>query len=473
MEICMLSYLPLIVLSFMSSNALALTVDDYLGSVKKQNLNYLSSEKRVEGSRLLKREADLYFTPQFFFNAQKGYDAKLFNPPFLVYEQVKQQKVSAGISQEFSFGVETRLSYDLVKTQYRGISFNPGIDNPYWDAVPTLEINIPLWGNAFGRTAKARKETVLQQRTFDHRNAEAQIKRTLVDAEIAYWRLAAAQESVRIQKRALDASSNIYSYVVNKKSKNLGEEADVLQAKALSESYQLQLAQAEIDERAARRKYNLYLNVDASEPVSELLSLDYKGLLQETVPNERPGDRPDVQASKAQVALAIASSRLSLEQNKPTLNLYGGYSLFGRDGNQSTALSRAGTNDRESAYFGVRFQMPLNVSALADAREGAKQTQTAAELNNKYLVYSQDQEWIDLTSLFRDAQTSLRLAELMEKAQKAKLNNERVRLRQGRTTTYQVLLFEQDYLASELARIRAANQIIALKSQIQLYSSND
>ena len=88
-------------------------------------------------------------------------------------------------------------------------------------------------------------------------------------------------------------------------------------------------------------------------------------------------------------------------------------------------------------------------------------------------MYSQEQDWIDITSLFRDAQTSLKLAVSMEKAQKAKLDNERIRLRQGRTTTYQILLFEQDYLVSEVARIRAANQIINLKSQIQLYSSKD
>lgn len=459
-------------LLFLSNSAFSKTLDQYLSQVKTQNYSYQASNHQMKGSTLLKREADLFFTPQFFFNAQKGYDSKLFNPPFLVYDQVRTERYNAGFSQEFSFGVETKLSYDLIKNEYKGIDFNT-VSNPYWDAIPTLEINIPLWGNAFGRTSKARKELSLQQRTFETKSAEAQAKRTLVEAEIAYWRLSASQESVKVQRKALEAAAHILSYVSDKRRKNLGEEADVLQARALSESYKLQLEQAEIDERSARRKYNLYLNVDADAPVDTLNGLDFKGLLSEPVPSTRPGDRPDVKASEAQVALARASSQLSTEQNKPTLNLYGGYSFFGRDGEQSTAISRAGYADRESAYFGVRFQMPLNVSAQADAREGAKQTQTAAELNHKYLMYSQDQEWIDLISLFKDAQTSLRLAELMEKAQKSKLDNERVRLRQGRTTTYQILLFEQDYLASEIARIRAANQIINLKSQIQLYSSID
>ena len=465
--------LPLIIGSLVTTSSFAFTKDQYLDQVKNQNMSFRASEQQMKGSVLLKREADLFFKPQFFFNAQKGYDSKLLNPPFLVFDQVRSERYNAGISQEFSFGVETRLSYDLVKTEYKGINFAPGIANPYWDAIPTLELNIPLWGNAFGRTTKARKELTLQQRTLENKSAEAQAKRTLVEAEIAYWRLAAAQESVKIQRKALEAANNILSYVTNKKAKNLGEEADVLQARALMDSYKLQLEQAEIDERAARRKFNLYLNVDANSSVGTLSPLNYVELESDPIPSTRPGDRADVQASQAQVAAARASSQLSIEQNKPTLNLYGGYAFFGRDGNQSKALSRAGWADRDSAYFGVKFQMPLNVAAQADAREGARQSETAAELNHKYLAYSQEQDWIDITSHYKDAQTTLKLAKLMEKAQKAKLDNERVRLRQGRTTTYQILLFEQDYLAAEVARIRAANQIISLKSQIKLYSSND
>lgn len=462
-----------LLISLVSTSSFALTVDQFLDQVKNQNMGYQSSELQMKGSTLQKREADLFFKPQFFLNAQKGYDSRLPDPPFLVFDQVRTERYSAGFSQEFSFGVETRLSYDLQKNEYKGLNVAPGVDKPYWNAIPTLELNIPLWGNAFGRASQAKKELTLQQRTFEHRNAEARAKQTMVEAEIAYWKLSAAQESVRVQKKALESADNILNYVTNKRSKNLGEEADVLQARALTESYKLQLEQAAIEERAARRKFNIFLNLDADEPVEELAKLDYRGLLSEPIPSTMPGDRPDVRASQAQVAVARANGQLAVEQNKPTLNLFGGYSLFGRDGNRSTALSRAGTNDRESAYFGVKFQMPLHLTAQADAREGARQAQTAAELNHKYLAYSQAQEWTDITALFKDAQTTLKLADLMEKAQKAKLDNERVRLRQGRTTTYQVLLFEQDYLASEVARIRAANQIIALKSQIQLYSSND
>src|SRR5690606_30712119 len=169
------------------------------------------------------------------------------------------------------------------------------------------------------------------------------------------------------------------------------EEADVLQAKALTEAYRLQLEQAAIEERTARRNYNLFLNVDAEAPVAPLSRLDYKRLAEIVVPETRPGDRPDVKASKAQVALARASSKLATEQNKPTLDLYGGYSLFGRDKKTSEAISDAGYPDRDSGYVGVRFNVPLNISAQMDARKGAGQIERAAEMNHRYLTYAQDQ----------------------------------------------------------------------------------
>lgn len=52
---------------------------------------------------------------------------------------------------------------------------------------------------------------------------------------------------------------------------------------------------------------------------------------------------------------------------------------------------------------------------------------------------------------------------------KIKLDNERIRLRQGRATTYQVLLFEQDFSQAQAGRVLAATELIALKAQLNLY----
>lgn len=455
-----------------STLASATTLEEFLDQVKKQNKSYQGAVIQMEGAALQSREADIFFTPTFFFNAQKGHDGKLFSPPLLVYDFIRSEIYSAGFKQSFAFGLDATLKYDLQKTQYVGVDFG-SVSNSYWDASPKLELSLPLWGNGFGRTARARKELILQQRKAEHYSGNAQAKKNLVEAEISYWRLAAAQESLKVQDQALKAAERILEYVTEKRRKNLGEEADILQAKALVDAYKLSLQQAGIEERAAKRQYNVFLNQDANTEIGILSSLDYTYLETAEVPNTKPGDRPDVKATAAQLELARASSAVANELNKPTLDVYGGYALSGRANTTQDAINNAGGPKRDAAYVGLRLSVPLNLSATSDAREGALKTQRAAELNHQYTFFAQEQDWMDLSSKFKDAQDSLKLARVMEGAQKAKLDNERVRLRQGRTTTYQVLLFEQDFISAQVSRIRAATQIITLKSQVQLYSSND
>ena len=64
---------------------------------------------------------------------------------------------------------------------------------------------------------------------------------------------------------------------------------------------------------------------------------------------------------------------------------------------------------------------------------------------------------------------NLKLAQSIEAVQKAKLENERYRLKQGRTSTYQVLLFEQDYSNSQLATIQIADKMLEAVADQKLY----
>lgn len=126
---------------------------------------------------------------------------------------------------------------------------------------------------------------------------------------------------------------------------------------------------------------------------------------------------------------------------------------------------------RDSAYVGLRLKVPLYVTATDDAITGAKLQKNAAERNEKNLRYEQEQQWNDIVQKLNESKQALKLATKMEAAQKAKLENERTRLRQGRTTTYQILLFEQDYSQAQASRVRSATQILNLQSQIKLYSA--
>lgn len=95
----------------------------------------------------------------------------------------------------------------------------------------------------------------------------------------------------------------------------------------------------------------------------------------------------------------------------------------------------------------------------------------AAEQNYQRKLFEQDQQWNDLSAKFEDAKIKLVLIEKIEEAQKIKAHNERDRLNRGRTVTFQVLNFEQDYAQSELARIQSETNILNIYSQLKAYSA--
>ena len=457
-------------ISLVSANTFALTLNEYLDKVKSDSSSYKGTSEQSEGAALKSREADLIFTPQFFAEANVGHDGKPTVPK--TADRIDTEAYSLGISQQFDFGLQSKLSYSLDRTRFVGANTLFITTPDYWDATPKIELTMPLWGGGFGRTAQANEQLTREQNIADQFSNKAQSAGFLAEAEAAYWKLSAWSDVVRIQETALQSAQNILDYVSKKKKMNLGEDADVVQARALVESRNLELQVARNEQREALRSFNKYINRNAEDPVSDLEPVNYATLENIVVPEKRPGDRYDVRATEAQVATAKASSQLVEQRNRPTFDVYGSYALNGRDSAEVEAMKNAGYTDTDTGYIGFRFNMPLNLSATSDAKAGALKSVRAAEYNRQYALYAQEQDWINLTRNLTDARDNLRLLSRIESAQKTKLDVERTRLRQGRTTTYQVLLFEQDYSQAALTRVKSAANILALQTQVKLYQNS-
>lgn len=449
-----------------------LTLNQYLDDVKKHNLSYQGSKERSEGASLNERDADLIFSPQLFAEFQKGKDGKLSSPPVMVYDERKSEAYTLGIAQQFSFGLQAKVSYELFKTDFVNANFGPGIANTYWDAAPKLELTLPLWKDGFGRSSRATRDLVRSQSLAEKYNSAAKAESILIEAETAYWRLSAAREQLKVLEQALKAAKNIFNYVSDKSKKNLGERADVLQARALVESYELQVHQAKNEVKSAQRNFNAYLNRDTNLSVPELAEINYSSLEKVEVPIKRPGDHLSVKAAELQTKAAQASSKVAYEKNRPALDIYSSYKFNGRADDKMDAIEDARSTHRETAYVGLKFNMPLNIFAASDTKEGALKQKLAAEHDERYLRYVQEQNWNDLVEQLSNAKETLLLTNKIEQSQKAKLDNERTRLRQGRTTTYQVLLFEQEYSQAQATRVKSGLQILALQQQIKLYKAS-
>ncbi|MBK8201836.1 MAG: TolC family protein [Bdellovibrionales bacterium] len=447
----------------------ALSLDEYLKQVNGANQGQIGAERQAEAANLKASEADLLFMPQFFTEARMASEGKKMNPPLLVFDRIETSSVSAGLAQQFSFGLQGKLYYSLSETKYVNSPMLTGSTAHFYDTNPTLELSMPLWGNGFGRTSRAQKSLILSGNQAEQYGAKALSKGYEIEAENTYWSLVARQEILSTQEKALQQAEGILSYVSKKAQMRLGEDSDVLQAKALVAARQLELRKAKSDEQSARRNFNIMRNSLSDEVPDKLDSIPYEVLQSLTLPGKKPSDRYDVKAAEAQTEAAVANSKIIDERNKPTLDVYGAYTFNGRGDSYSDSNSKLYGGDRGTQVIGLRLNIPLDFSASSNARAGARLSETAQKDQLSYKQLTQEKDWNMMTQQLQDAKESLALANKLVSAQTAKLNREKSQLRQGRATTYQVLLFEQDQSQAEIIHTQIASQILALRSGLKAY----
>jgi len=121
----------------------------------------------------------------------------------------------------------------------------------------------------------------------------------------------------------------------------------------------------------------------------------------------------------------------------------------------------------------VNFSVPLDFDLLSKARAGARAQANGAEKIYQQKLRDQEANWQDLNERVKDTQKRVVLSESIIHVQLEKLEYERKRLRDGRTSTYQVLLFEQDYINARLVRVQNASELVSLLSQVRLYDETE
>jgi outer membrane protein TolC len=454
-----------------------LSLEEYLSQVRGQNLSYLAANLNAEAYEKLKEKAKLVTAVTFFVSSQTAFTEQNQALQIIRYTKTYTQTNQAGISQTSDFGLSTKLYYSLNEITYKGLDTssyaNPSLTRSNHQSIPTLELSLPLWQNRFGAYTQASKDSVYFTNESQKLAAKSISVAALVAAEQSYWALAAARRIVEIQKNALESAKQILSYVSKKEKMNLGERGDVLQAQALFESRKLSLRQAENDAKLAERDFNKQRYFDSAEVPERLDNIDLARLQKFLVPEVKGDNRFDVKAYEASMKAAVASAKLDEESNKPSLNLYGSYLQNQIKQNTREAMLDSFAQNGRAGTLGIKFSMPINLGLTSEIRQGAVLSASAAKINYRQKLFEQENDWQNLVQNLAIYKENLALSSAIESAQKSKLENERRLLKQGRTTTYQILLFEQDYSNSQLTTIQLAYKMLALAAQQKLYDQNN
>jgi outer membrane protein TolC len=441
-----------------------LTLEAYLAQVAEGHQGVRAARAISDGARLRSREARLLVAPQLFAQAQSISDAR--PSPFFPYDKIVTSGYSFGLSQQTTFGLQARLSYNFNYTDYVGL--RPA----FYEGRPALELTQSLWRNGFGSETRAQQEQSEAGALASHYGERFRARTLLIEAEQAYWRLALARRTYAVSRDALERARKAGDWASRRARLQLADESDALQSKAAVELRGLQLQAAEDEVRAAARAFNQARGA-AAETVAETLEELADERVARLEPPVRAGSRDDVKAADQAARLARATADAGLARDLPTVDVFGTVALNSLETDASEARSKSLTTDRPTQAIGLRFSVPLNLPATFDSRAGWHREREGADLNYQRKLFEQEREWTDLTVALADAKRRLALARSMEAVQARKYEHERGRLQRGRSTLYQVLLFEEDYAQAQLVRLRTLADVLLVAARLKIFREGE
>ncbi len=453
----------------LSASASAIALSEYLNQVKEKHLGFQASQTSSEGAQLRASEGDLILSPVFFVNGQMNRDKKLNF--FLQNNQTDQNNATAGFSKLTSFGTQAKVSYGYNYTEYSKFS-DPRKKFPaFYQFQTTFELSQSIWRNFFGSETRAQRNQIEAQATASHYVEKYKTRLLLAEAESTYWRLTFSRLTVQVQTEALARAKKMYDWNTGRAKLHLADSADAFQSEALLKIKALDLQNAQDEERAASRAFNLARGFTEDLVSEDLEIVDASVLSQVSIPN-RVEKREDILAAEEQERATWAAADLAKERTLPSFDVFGSYSLNGQKTDQNDAFKGSFKNEQPTQAAGLKFSAPLDFWGTSDIRSGWQKEKIAAEFNLQRKRLEQDNEWTDLQQKMGEARKRLQLCLAIEQVQNSKLTHERDRFKRGRSTTFQILQFEQDFSQAQLLRIRAQSDILQVLARMKTFQVN-
>ncbi|WP_141733746.1 TolC family protein [Oligoflexus tunisiensis] len=477
-----LAALPLFLCCWGVTEARTLTLEEYLTQVRTSNQSLRSAHATIEATKQREYSSDLITTPQVFGQVAHSVDEK---PPsnILSGDKMEATTYSLGVQKIWSFGLQSQLSYNLNKIDIERDDFPsllaPGVINPLvalnddstkrWSEGRTqLDLVQPLWKNWMGREYDLNREATQAKLSAQRQGEQYKIKALLAQAEFIYWQLALATDAVRTQEGALVRFQKIRDWVKKRVNLSLADRADLLQAEAGLKARRFELELSKRDRISLQRTFNSLRSVQGDRLEVDIMPISSR-MLSDMTMAAGSIKRLDVEVARSLEKAAESEVQQWREKFKPDVSIFGSYAANSRDDSLSGAASDAFKSDKPTMVIGLKFSTPLDRDLINRERTGLVKASEAARQEREQMEFNARQEWEDLMRQLSDAKIRLHLANEIESAQKQKLDYERNRLERGRTTTYQILLFEQDYASAQLGAIKAKADILGIIAKLKSF----
>jgi outer membrane protein TolC len=446
--------------------AQTLGLELFLDQVRAQSSQYRGARIAMQGASDRASEGDLLFLPSLKASAQVAQDHSQKTNPSAQGQKTIYNSYSLGLSQQFRFGLRAQLAYSVGYTDITGalLTFLP--QPTTHEGKLSLDLSLPLLRGAFGREAQSQEAAMRAQAKAAEASEAFRARIALSEAELAYLRLSFARDAEKLSRDSLERASKIRDWVLGREKLNLADRSDFLQAEAGYQARALDLRLAQDELRSATQNFNLVRGILSDQVFETLTPISELYLDSHTLTERKPGaERWDVTAAAEAQRASEAAAQLGQERNRPELELFTSLALTGRATPLGDALSQSLKSDYPITALGVRLSLPLAFNTTSATRAGYLREFHSAELKFQRKAQEQERDWLEITRKLNESTERVNLAKKVEQIQAMKFERERERQRLGKTTTYFVLLFEQEYVLSLLNRLRLQSENLSLRAQ--------
>jgi len=444
-------------------------LETYLRQVGENNALVKAARLQKESATLKKRQGDFQeLSP--FLQAEAGYsnDGQETAFPTQQGTRTKAKYYSLGVSQKLASGTALSIQWGQTHADIEGLAFPY---QPVWDSKYTLGISQSLLKDGFGRATRLRHEREDAGERVSVLTAELQQRQALIDAESAYWDFAVQVLDRQEKADAMKRAEKIRDWTARRLANGIADRADRLQVESLIASRSLAQIGSADAYVAARKRFADAIGVSESE-VAELKAVS----LQQERPLRAEGPEPrrlDIWIQSYASKISEAAALETGEMLRPDLALQGAFGANARDSGLSDSAGDAVASDASFYRVGLKLSMSLDFGMKHRLREAANAEAKASRLKSDKLVSDSASSWSELLRRHREVSASIAAMELLVKAQEAQLAREQERLEVGRTTTFQVVSFEQSVADTRFGLLQLRAQQRKLEAASNLYLSQN
>ncbi|MBP7843480.1 MAG: TolC family protein [Proteobacteria bacterium] len=455
------------------SMSYSITLDEYLSTVQKSNTQFQAFELQKQSAEIKNEQADLVLSPYLIFGA-KYYSDETPKPlqvfPAIIQTKSEGNEYSLGVAKKFATGTEIKA---FVTEQHpRSFTATGAQPSPYL-GISSFSLSQSLWKDFFGAQTRARHHREAAATRFEKGAIEIQALQFLSQAEAAYWQLLYQKNELKVRQESLDRADRLVKWTKNRVANGLSQSNDLLQAEALFTQRELQFITAQDEYQNAQLKLKDFMGAESGVPEVDVSGdLDLKRDQLVTILSAEKNMRADAWLAQAEADLQKKVSDETTEGLRPDLVLEGAYSNLTTQDQRSDIRGHLNDGKLPNKSVALKLTMDLDFFGRSAARRSARLNADAASLKAGRLKSESDRDIVESQRRYNELSRRVEAVKKLVAIQKKKYEKEQERLRNGRSTTFQVISFEQEVAEGEVLLYKLLSEQRKIEAATRAYVGN-